>query len=170
MSGINEKIIFGLLIFLFLALLCGGIILGIRLFEKNKPLEIDIYPAKLPDYRYEVNISGAVANPGIYPVKGDDTIGSIINTAKPMPDANPNSFSIQIHSNNETPVPQKINLNTANSWLLEVLPDIGPSRAQNIINYRQQNGLFKNILELLKVNGIGKTTFDKIKDLVTVED
>jgi len=65
---------------------------------------------------------------------------------------------------------QKIDINRAPAWLLEALPGIGEVKAQAIIDYRQQNGLFNNINELLKVRGIGQTTLDNIKDLITVAD
>ena len=64
----------------------------------------------------------------------------------------------------------KINLNSADAWLLEALPGIGEIKAQAIIDYRQQNGLFKNTAELIKVDGIGLDLYDQIKHLITVCD
>ena len=66
--------------------------------------------------------------------------------------------------------PQRVNINRAEAWLLEALPGIGEVRAQAIINYRRQNGLFHNINELTKVEGIGATTYEQIKHLITVTD
>jgi competence ComEA-like helix-hairpin-helix protein len=66
--------------------------------------------------------------------------------------------------------PQKIDINRAEAWLLEALPGIGPVKAQAIIDYRQQNGGFSDISEILHVPGIGKTIYEKIKDLITVGD
>jgi comEA protein len=66
--------------------------------------------------------------------------------------------------------PQKIDINRAEAWLLEALPGIGPSKAQSIIDYRQQNGGFSDISELLNVSGIGQDIYQKIKDLITVGD
>jgi len=54
--------------------------------------------------------------------------------------------------------------------LLEALPGIGETRAQAIIDYRQQNGPFHNINELTKVEGIGIATYEKIKHLISVAD
>ena len=42
--------------------------------------------------------------------------------------------------------------------------------ANRIVDYRQQNGPFKNINELIKVDGIGVNTYDRIKYLITVAD
>jgi comEA protein len=66
--------------------------------------------------------------------------------------------------------PQKIDINRAEAWLLEALPGIGPSKAQAIIDYRQQNGGFKHITEITRVEGIGPAIYEQIKDLITVGD
>jgi len=66
--------------------------------------------------------------------------------------------------------PQKIDINRAEIWLLEALPGIGESKAQAIVDYRQQNGAFHNIYELTDVAGIGTATFERIKHLITVSD
>lgn len=59
----------------------------------------------------------------------------------------------------------KININTASSSDLQSIPGIGPSKAQAIIKKRP----FKNIESILDVRGIGKSTFNKIKGLITVD-
>jgi comEA protein len=66
--------------------------------------------------------------------------------------------------------PQKIDINRAEAWLLEALPGVGPSKAQAIIDYRQQNGGFKHITEITEVEGIGPSIYEQIKDLITVGD
>jgi competence protein ComEA len=55
-------------------------------------------------------------------------------------------------------------------WLLQALPEIGETLAQRIVDYRQQNGPFRNTSELMKVAGIGAATYQQIKDLITVKD
>lgn len=62
-----------------------------------------------------------------------------------------------------------ININTASASKLNVLPGIGPTTAQKIIDYRQQHGPFGNIQEIMNVSGIGPATFDQIKKLITVQ-
>lgn len=64
---------------------------------------------------------------------------------------------------------EKININTATKEELDTLPGIGPSIASKIINYRQENGKFKNIEELKEVSGIGEAKYEKIKDLITIK-
>jgi competence protein ComEA len=58
----------------------------------------------------------------------------------------------------------------ANPWLLEALPGIGETTAQAIVDYRNDNGPFKRIEDLLQVKGIGEGWFEKIKDYITVSD
>lgn len=62
----------------------------------------------------------------------------------------------------------KVNINTANQSELDRLPGIGPSLAERIIEYREENGNFKNIEDLQNVKGIGDAKFADIKDKVTV--
>jgi len=61
-----------------------------------------------------------------------------------------------------------VNINTATLEELDTLPQVGPVTAQSIIDYREANGLFSTIEDLMEVDGIGQATFDKVKDLVTV--
>lgn len=61
-----------------------------------------------------------------------------------------------------------LNLNTATGAQLETLPGIGPAVAARILEYRQKNGNFKKIEELMNVKGIGEKSFLKIKALITV--
>jgi competence protein ComEA len=61
-----------------------------------------------------------------------------------------------------------INLNTATAAQLAELPGIGPKAAQRIVEYRQKNGSFKKIEELMNVKGIGEKSFLKLKPAITV--
>lgn len=61
-----------------------------------------------------------------------------------------------------------VNINTASQEELESLPGIGTVRAEAIIAYRTNNGYFLSIDDLLKVDGIGETTFNALKQLITV--
>ena len=61
-----------------------------------------------------------------------------------------------------------VNLNTATSAELQALPGIGVARANRILEYRQKNGPFKRIEEIMNVQGIGEKVFLRLKPQLTV--
>ncbi len=61
-----------------------------------------------------------------------------------------------------------VNLNTATVAQLETLPGIGLKTAERIIEYRQKNGGFKKIEDLMNVRGVGERSFLKLKAMITV--
>jgi competence protein ComEA len=74
-----------------------------------------------------------------------------------------------------TPVPEVvtsttelININIASIAELDTLPGIGPSLAQRIIEYREQNGPFINAEDIINVPGIGAGSYERFRDLITV--
>lgn len=63
-----------------------------------------------------------------------------------------------------------ININTADAELLQELPGIGKSTANEIIKYRKINGPFQSLKEIKKVKGIGDKIYNDIKDLITIDE
>ncbi|MEQ9091769.1 MAG: helix-hairpin-helix domain-containing protein [Balneola sp.] len=63
----------------------------------------------------------------------------------------------------------KININTADINELQKLKGIGLTYAQRIVDYRQENGEFKNIEELLNIKGIGEKRLEDIKSFITLK-
>jgi len=61
-----------------------------------------------------------------------------------------------------------ININTASLAELDTLPGIGPTTAQKIIDYREQNGPFISTEDIIDVSGIGSVSYERFKDLITV--
>jgi competence protein ComEA len=61
-----------------------------------------------------------------------------------------------------------VNINTAGLAELETLPGIGPSLAQRIISYREDNGAYTDTEDIKKVSGIGNKRYEQLKDLITV--
>ncbi len=79
-----------------------------------------------------------------------------------------NNDTEENNTSNSSKEDSKVNINTANQSELDSLPGIGPSIAQKIIDYREENGNFKTIEELQNVKGIGDAKYEEIKDRVTV--
>ena len=69
---------------------------------------------------------------------------------------------------NETAT-KKVNINKADIDELQELPGIGESTAQKIINYREENGKFKQIEDIMNVPGIGEAKFENIKENIKVK-
>jgi competence protein ComEA len=63
----------------------------------------------------------------------------------------------------------KININTALSSDLEMLPGVGRVTAERILDFREKYGRFKSIEEIKKIKGIGEKKFEKMKDFIVTE-
>ncbi len=139
-----------------------------------------------------VYISGAVSNPGVYELESgsricdgieaaggllEDAAGEYVNLARKLEDEE--HIYIPTHDEiieddimvNFVGAPQNlglININTADEEMLCTLPGVGASRAKAIIAYREKNGNFKNIEEIMNVEGIKNGLFSKIEALITV--
>ena len=83
--------------------------------------------------------------------------------------ANSTTNSIQQSDNKgETNTGSLVNINTATIEQLDTLPGVGEATANKILNYREENGGFKNIEDLKNVKGIGEKKFEDIKDNICV--
>ena len=72
-------------------------------------------------------------------------------------------------SGSDTPsAGELVNLNAAGKSQLETLPGVGPSTAQKILDYREDNGSFGTIEEVMNVSGIGPSKFEQMAPYVTV--
>ena len=140
-----------------------------------------------------VHVTGAVRKPGIASLAAgsrvldavaaaggltEDADPSAINLARPVADGE----QLVVLRVGEAPPPAAaaggtgsagdavgvVDLNTATQGDLETLPRIGPALAQRILDWRQANGRFAAVTDLLKVSGIGQKLFDGLKDRVAV--
>ena len=146
-----------------------------------------------------VDVRGAVAQPGVYTLAAGSRVqDALAHAGNVLPNAETRNLNlarklnegdqIYIPTVGEATAPPPaapgkskassaatqtpigiININTATLEELDALPGIGPSLAQRIIDYREQNGAFKQIEDVKKVRGIGDALFGDIKDMITVQ-
>ena len=129
-----------------------------------------------------VDISGAVVSPGLYYLPEGSRVGDAINAAGGFAvtaQQEQVNLAAPLKDGEQIKVPGvggtshinlgRININTATVEELATLPNIGPTAAQSIVDYRTANGPFKNIQDIMDVPGIGPSTYDSIKNLITVE-
>ncbi|MBL9104623.1 MAG: helix-hairpin-helix domain-containing protein [Myxococcales bacterium] len=62
----------------------------------------------------------------------------------------------------------QININTATQEQLELLPGVGPAMAKKIVDYRAAKP-FSEPLQIVRIKGIGRKTFDRMKTMLTVK-
>lgn len=96
---------------------------------------------------------------------GEQIFISNINSAVTPSTSSSSSSSSGSSSSNPA---GRININMANAAQLDQLPGIGPVIAGRIVEYRNQNGPFRQLTDLKQVSGIGDAIYDKIKDLITL--
>lgn len=153
---------------LLVVIIVGSVFIGLKC-RGGPPLEITLSPERV--MTGTIYIGGAVNNPGYYPVFAGDTLEDIIAAAGGLVDgASLDDIMFTISEVTEGVAPQKIDINRAEAWLLTALPGVGETKAQAIIDYRNQHGFFRDINELMNVPGFGETSFENIKDLITVND
>ncbi|UCB42592.1 MAG: helix-hairpin-helix domain-containing protein [Dehalococcoidales bacterium] len=161
-----------LVMVLLIAVTIGGGLVAWARYQPSPPLEISLPQEE--ESQGDILIGGAVNNPGYYPFSDSDSITSLIQAAGGTTEsADPAGLQLYIPetgATGEEDRSQKVNINRAEAWLLDALPQIGPARAQAIIDYRQENGPFRSIDEITNVEGIGPATYEQIKDLITVAD
>lgn len=179
--------------------LVSMLLIGLILLASRTPsgYPIMLMPSSTPA-PISVYITGAVARPGVYNVPRDCRMVEAValaggflegaevarlNLAEKLDDGQ----HIDVLGGSDLPTPQLViggsgllvtptppggvvvNLNSADAALLEKLPGIGPTTAEKIVQYREENGPFEYIEDLLKIPGIGPETINEIRGLVTVE-
>ncbi|MEO7349217.1 MAG: helix-hairpin-helix domain-containing protein [Terrimesophilobacter sp.] len=138
-----------------------------------------------------VHVLGAVQNPGLYVFReGDRAVDAVAAAGGYTDDADRRGLNLArfLSDGEQIVVPTqgetasgtspnvagtqtssgRVNLNTADAAALETLPRVGPALAARILAWRDENGRFASVEDLLSVTGIGAKTFAGLKDLVTV--
>lgn len=138
-----------------------------------------------------VYVCGQVRNPGVYKLESGDRITHALMAAGGMTDqAAPNYLNQaeRLEDGQKIYVPTieealtlpeeevqgeitdgRVNLNTADKATLTSLSGIGEERAEAIISYREANGSFQSVEDIMKVEGIKEGIFNRIKDQIKVE-
>jgi competence protein ComEA len=167
MTGANK--FWAVVILLLIVIIVVGSLLIWSKYNPGRPVEITLSPS--PEISGQISVTGGVNVPGIFSLKAGDSIDALLQAAGGTTTAaDLNRIKLHIPYMDEADMPQKVDLNRAEVWLLQALPGIGETRAQAIVDYRQQNGQFKHVSEITSVEGIGTVTYEKIKHLVTVSD
>lgn len=152
-------------------------------------------PKLLEEEKIFIHVAGAVNNPGVYSLNKGARIEDLLKLAEPKMEADIDRYlnrAALLQDSDKIYVPykdeiaggsstgdtlpiasmsnvnSKININRATEKELETLPGIGPTRAQAIIQYRNTNGAFRKIEDLMEVKGIGPAIFENLKDEISL--
>ncbi|MCH4020052.1 MAG: ComEA family DNA-binding protein [Erysipelotrichaceae bacterium] len=141
---------------------------------------IDLSPvdlAALQNDMIHVSISGEVLSPGDYELPLYSSLNTLLETAgttdsSDLSGLNPDTI-LKDHDRIIVPAVSehakaKVSINTADLETLTTLPGIGPSTAARIIAFREENGLFQQLEDLMKVKGIGPSKFEKVKEYISL--
>lgn len=175
------------LLLLFLFALAGGVAL---LVQQGRPGGVEVtLPAATPAPSVQVYVSGAVARPGVYTLQEGDRLRDAVDRAGGAAEnADLARVNLAAHvqdqahhhipaigeaaaagPSTEADTPAKTNINRASLEELMALPGIGEVRATAVLEHRRQNGPFRSVEDLVDVSGIGWTTLERLRPLVTVE-
>lgn len=101
--------------------------------------------------------------------KNNDPVIVYVEKECNCPDISNDACIVKSESNaDQGKITDKININKASIEELQSLTGIGKSKAESIIKYREENGDFENIEDIMNVSGIGESAYSKIKDNITI--
>lgn len=175
----------GLLIVGLAVLLALGLILLVSR-NRHDPPALELRLNEFTDGEIVVHVTGAVQHPGVYSLAADARVADALEAAGgPAEDADllPLNLAKRLHDEEQLIVRAigatdgltassadagKIDINSADARLLDTLPGIGEVYSQRIVDSREADGPFQAVDDLLTRELIPRSTFDEIKDLVTV--
>lgn len=195
-SASRRRLGAGAVIVLILA--AAGVTVAIGMFRSvAAPVEL-VTPAASPDAVAQpasayVHVHGAVVSPGLYRLEMDARVVDAVAAAGGFTDAaDPAGVNLArtvtdgeqlyVPAAGEAPPPAssdgtsagggdadgRVNLNTADAAALDTLPRVGPALAERIIAWREENGRFTSVEDLLAVSGIGEKMLEALRDQVSV--
>ncbi|TKC19982.1 helix-hairpin-helix domain-containing protein [Robertmurraya kyonggiensis] len=139
-----------------------------------------------------VDVKGAVQTPGVYKATTGDRVIDVIERAGGITEsANEEAVNLAMRVTDEMVIyvpligeetesmttavsagggeSDKININKATATELETLPGVGPAKSAAIIEYRETNGPFQTIEDIMSISGFGEKTFEKLKESISVK-
>ena len=144
-------------------------------------------PSPAPVVPIAVHVSGEVQSPGLYRLSPGSRVDDAVQAAGGATgeaDLQRLNLAARLADGQQVAVPRKaepraaaspgagtpglVNINVASAAELDTLPGVGPVTAQRIIAYREQNGPFTSVEQLREARLVNATTFERIRDLVTV--
>jgi len=162
-------------------------------FEELVALEEDVQDIKQEDEAVIMgDVKGEVTYPGVYEFDSETRVHDVIAPAggfSSEADENRINLAQKIHDEMIIIVPKqgdestvgppvdqvvesngttKVKINQATKDEIETLSGIGPAKAQAIIDYREENGLFQTLEDLTEVNGIGEKTVENLKNEIII--
>ena len=179
-------------------IICISLFGGYILFKKDDSyiLEENIIKEEVIDRKIIIDIKGEVNKPGTYEMSDNERIMDAIKISGGITDkADTSSINLSEKLKDEMLIiipsleekkdiveetkksntittkeikDSKISINTASISELMKINGIGQAKAQAIVDYRNTNGLFKDIKDITKVSGIGNSTFEKIKEYIKI--
>lgn len=175
----------GLLVIALSVLLALALVLLISRYRHDPP-PLELRLDQFADGPIVVHVAGAVQHPGVYSLAADARVADALEAAGgPAEDADLLTLNLakRLHDGEQLLVRAsaatddlpaanttagKIDINSADARLLDTLPGIGEVYSQRIVDSRDADGPFQTIDDLLTRQLIPRSTFDKIKNLVTV--
>lgn len=179
-----------LLLGLCFGFLATGILLLVARKPSGRPVELLFPPTPEP---IMVHVTGAVVSPGVYELPAGSRVLQAVQAAGGFSDeANQETVNLAASlsdgmmvrvpmvgeelagdvlrsgTGDEVTGIEPVDLNSATKEDLMRLPNIGPTRAEAIINYRETYGPFQSVEEIINVSGIGMDTYEVVRDLVIV--
>lgn len=128
-------------------------------------------PSALQDEPISVSVQGAVEEDAILHLPRFSTLNDALDRVALREDADLSSLNrLRVLQDGDVIViPQKkggakVSINTASREELMSVPGIGEGKADKILAYREQNGSFQSLEDLMKISGIKQKTFDKLKE------
>jgi competence protein ComEA len=181
----SATYVFGLLT----GLLAAGLLYLMVSKPRGQPIQLAPVPTPMP---VRVHVSGAVLHPGVFELPPGSIVKQAIeaaggpslqaslerlNQAAMVPEGQLITIPTLVPTPGGTPLPASapagdpslVNINLADAPELDRLPGIGPALAQEIVRYREANGPFNVVDDLMNVPGIGPAKLAQVRDLVTVQ-